>query len=885
MAANLTPEQLAQAEALASWAVLVPIPVGTKGPSAKGWNTDPQQWISTPSAAREYLTSHAGAGLGLLHSESQTATLDLDHEGAAAALAAVGIDLQALIKANPYRVNGRRPNKPVYRVPDGLSLNRKALVWPDPSGKKGPGGRPAPLTIFELRGGPIQDVMPPSIHPVTKQPYTWAGPVPERLSDLPELPPELLSLWQRWGVLEPVLKAACPWASADPESVTAPSPRDLNRLGSLSAAGGESVISTFNEARALGDVLGMFGYKGPPHGPWLYPHSTSGQAGVRLRPERTPNGAQVVMSWHAGDPLGDGLPRDAFAVWALLGEGVDLYTATNEQRREVVKKAARFLGLPEPERGSASSTPAPRGSSELPAADWGEVAPLPPFTEAVPSLPPEMLPSPLADWLQDEARASGLPLEMVAAPVLAGAGGLIGRRLLLRNAPNTPALPANLWEMHCAPPGARKSYAVKLGAAALERAERAEFDRLEAQRGELETRLSKAQAQLEGLEGQMKRAFKGGKNAPDAPSDDELTAAREELKDAEAALKPLRFAVSDSTIEKLGLLLGDNPQGLTLVRDELTAWLGSFERSGREADRASWLELANGDAVLRVDRMSRETLYVRGASVGVLGSIQPGPLGKMLEELSGSGDGLLQRFQLFIWPDVYPEYDQNAQRVPLDPQLSERAAAVLDALPSLTLEALGSTYPSGGAAPLSYTPAAQAIYDAWEVEHEKAKRDAGTSEAYRSHISKQSGTFARLALTFHALDVAALGVSGHPHPSRVGEESATLAALWCEYLTYHAKKLWREGRRLDVLDAKEVLRFIERGSVQDGQKVTAARAQLAQGRAGMTGARLDAALKVLEACGAVRVEVIKPATGRPSKVLRVHPDALDAGEGVGGGEL
>lgn len=877
MTANPVPaDRIAQAETLASWAVLVPIPKGTKGPTnTKGWNTDPQQWISTPSAARSYLSKHPGAGVGLLHSESQTATLDIDHEGASVALAAVGIDLANLIAANPYRVNGKRPDKPVYRVPDGLKLSRKALTWPDPSGKLGPGGRPAPLTIFELRGGPVQDVMPPSVHPVTGQPYTWAGPVPERLEDLPELPAEVLGLWERWAALEPAMKAACPWAT---QQEPAPRERDLERLGSASGwASGESVVDTFNASRSLGEVLGMFGYKGGERGPWLAPNSSSGVAGVRLRPEPTPRGAAVVMSWHASDPLGDGLPRDAFAVWALLGEGVDLYTATSEQRRDVVKKAARLLGLPEPERGSAKQHTPSAAPSAAPqsATQWGEVKALPPFTDPVPSLPPELLPQSLAGWLVDEARAAGLPLEMVAAPVLAGAGGLIGRRLLLRNATNAPATPPNLWSMVCAPPGARKSHAVNLGKAALERAERLEFERLEAERSHLETRLSKAQAHLDGLESQLARAYKGGKDAQ-MPSDDELSAARDELRDAQAAMKPLRYAVSDSTIEKLGVLLGDNPMGLTLVRDELTAWLGSFEKAGREADRAQWLELANGDAVLRIDRMSRETLIVHGACVGVLGSIQPGPLAKMLGELSGSGDGLLQRFQAFVWPDTFPDFDQAQQRRPVDKALRDRAAAVLDALPALSMAELGSTYPDGNPKALTYTPEAQAVYDGWEVEQEQAKREAGKSEAYISHIAKMPSTFARLALIFHALEVASVGIAQHPHPASVGEEAATLAALWCEYLTAHAKKLWREGRRLEVLDAYEVLRFIERGSVRDGQKVTEARAALAQGKAGMTGPRLEAALSLLEDCGAVRVEVVKPATGRPSKLLRVHPDALDA---------
>ena len=887
-------ERMADVEHLAGAGfVLVPVPKNTKGPVTKGWNSDPAQWITTPSEARKYMTAHPGAGVGLLHSESQTAALDLDHEGAARALAAVGVDLAAVLASTPYKVRGKRGEKPLFRVPDGVSLKNVALSWPDPSGKKGPGGRPAPLTIFELRGGPVQDVMPPSIHQDTGQPYVWVGAAPPSVADLPELPRELLALWERWQQLEPVMKAACPWAPAElPE----PTARDMHRLGgtaSLGNAEGGSVVDAFNAARSLGELLNEQGYSGGPRGPWLMPGSSSGQAGVRLRSERTPAGAEVVMSWHAADPLGDGLPRDAFGVWALLAENVDLYTATPEQRRETVKKAARLLGLPVPERGSTGG--APGTSRPLPVADlapvvWGEVHPLPPSTEPVPPLPVALLPQQLTQWLQEEARAAGLPLEMIAGPVLTGITGLINRRVSLKLAPGYKAhtVTGATWGAICAPPGTRKTHALKVGSEALDRAQKAEYDRLEADRSMLETRRDMAEAQLEAMQSRLKNSYKGGKGAPVAPTEDELSEARDTLSAAQDALEPVRFTVRDTTIETLGVTLSKNPHGVMLLRDELTVWLENFRKPGRESERGQWLSLANGDDVLEVERMSREKLRVNGAACGVLGNIQPGPLKRLLEAERLGGDGLLQRFQVFIWPDHFPEFDQAAQRQGVAREVSEAAAALLDTLPSLTAAALGNTFLSGDGAPLMFTEEAQTIYDGWEVEHEQAKRDARTGEAYRSHISKQSGTLARLALALHLLDVAALGVAKHPHPARVGAEAVTLAALWCEYLTRHLRKLWGEGRRSDVQDARTVLEFVERGRVLDGQRVADVRKVLADAGRALDTRRLDAALSLLSECGAARVES-GPASGgkaggRPIKTLRLHPDALAVLDGAARGE-
>lgn len=474
---------------------------------------------------------------------------------------------------------------------------------------------------------------------------------------------------------------------------------------------------------------------------------------------------------------------------------------------------------------------------------------------------------------------------MLAGPVLVGAGGMLSAAVKLKNAPNTPAVPANLWGAVCGRPGLKKTYAVNRGAAVLTRAQKAEFDRLDAQRSELETARGKAAAQLEALEARVKRAFKGGGKPVEMPSDDELTEAREALREAEAALTARWYVVNDPNAETLGEILRDSPQGVTVVRDELTGWLAGFERSGRETERAFYLEAANGTESFTLKRVSRGVVHIPLMCAGVLGGIQPGPLADVLDAQRGAGDGLLQRFQVFIWPDIFPEFDQAAQREPVSEALREAAAAVLDGLGTLTPESLGSVYPSGGPAPLLYTPEAQAVYDAWERQHAQALKDLSRGEAYRAHISKQPATFARLALIFHALDVVTLG-SAHPQPARVGAEAAALAAVWCEYLAAHARKLWREGRRADVLDAQTVLGYVERGRVCDGHKVADVRRVLAEGKAGMTGPRLDAALKVLSECGAARVEVSTPpggkAGGRPVKTLRVHPDALAALDGAEG---
>nr|VFJ75704.1 MAG: Protein of unknown function (DUF3987) [Candidatus Kentron sp. FW] len=49
---------------------------------------------------------------------------------------------------------------------------------------------------------------------------------------------------------------------------------------------------------------------------------------------------------------------------------------------------------------------------------------------------------------------------------------------------------------------------------------------------------------------------------------------------------PRRYKSNDTTVEKLGELLRDNPAGLLVMRDELVGLLASWDREGREGERA-----------------------------------------------------------------------------------------------------------------------------------------------------------------------------------------------------------------------------------------------------------------------------------------------------------
>lgn len=126
------------------------------------------------------------AGAGLLHGLSSTCAVDIDDmAGAASWLADRGIDAQGLLN-DPcaVRIHSGRPNraKLLYRLPAGVRLGTHKVA----------GG------ALELRCDGAQDVLPPSIHPDTGQPYEWiyGEPLAGSWEQLPELPGELLDAWR-----------------------------------------------------------------------------------------------------------------------------------------------------------------------------------------------------------------------------------------------------------------------------------------------------------------------------------------------------------------------------------------------------------------------------------------------------------------------------------------------------------------------------------------------------------------------------------------------------------------------------------------------------------------------------------------------------------------
>ncbi len=250
--------------------------------------------------------------------------------------------------------------------------------------------------------------------------------------------------------------------------------------------------------------------------------------------------------------------------------------------------------------------------------------------------------------------------------------------------------------------------------------------------------------------------------------------------------------VNDVSVEKLGELLKENPRGLLMVRDELAGFLANLERKEYQSDRAFYLTAFNGDDQFTYDRIERGTIFIPYVTLSMIGGIQPSRIIPLIQAIHRgiNDDGLLQRFQMIVWPDDNKEW-QLVDKPP-NQEVWQKYEGVFRSLYDNPLGSL--EYPLV----MRFSPKAQVKFYEW-FEHLHKEAKGGThSESLQSHLLKMPKTIASLALIFELLDSGGL---------EIGLYAITTALRWEKYLLSHVKRLYAAG---DTLTAERAKLIVER---------------------------------------------------------------------------
>lgn len=499
---------------------------------------------------------------------------------------------------------------------------------------------------------------------------------------------------------------------------------------------------------------------------------------------------------------------------------------------------------------------------------WDTPLPLPDGMPAVDPFDMDLMPAPLRGWVHDIAERMQVPVDFLAVGAIVEAGALIGRRIGIYPKKHDDWLVVpNLWGAIVAPPSQLKSPAL---AEVLKPLDRLAADAMTAYQEDCATydaNAMVAEAKRDALQRLMKSAAKDGNDA----ELERLATLVHEIGQRKPV--PRRFKTNDGTVEKIAEILLENPPGILIYRDELSGWLRTLDKQGHEGDRAFYLEAWNGTGNFNVDRIGRGSLHVPALCLSVLGGIQPGPLSSYVYGAttadSTDNDGLLQRFQLLVWPDA-PATWKNVDRWP-NTEARVRAFDVLTRLASLTPEICGATRLDDGpdAIPaVRFSAPAQEVFDVWRDDLERRLRSGQLPEALAAHLAKYRSLMPSLALIFHLMAVVDVS-TGSPMDAvdepGVSLEAVQTAAAWCEYLESHAQRLYASAVNRTMESARALAARIASGDVVDG---TVERdVYRKQWSRLSTPEEVDSAVKMLEAYGWLRVE-----TGaRKSTTIRINP--------------
>jgi hypothetical protein len=424
---------------------------------------------------------------------------------------------------------------------------------------------------------------------------------------------------------------------------------------------------------------------------------------------------------------------------------------------------------------------------EVRTTDWEEPKPI--QAELRPVAPFEagtLLPEGLRAWVMDEADRMPCAPDFIAAAAMVALGAIIGARCSIKPKEKDDWLVvSNLWGGIVGLPSAKKSPGM---VAALKPLDRLVAKAMEGYKAEMEA-FEASKTVFEARKGAIEKRISTAANAKDgktAPLEILAGELAEHQHGAPSAPVLRRYKTNDSTIEKLGELLRENPIGLLMLRDELVGLLASWEREGREGDRSFFLEGWNGNDSYATDRVGRGSIFIPNLCLSIFGGIQPDKLTAYLEQAANAlaNDGMLQRFQLLVYPDHRPW--EWRDRLP-NKQARERTCAIFEALAMFDPVAWGAS-PANDFAKFSYfsfDQEAQEIFIEWSADLHRTRIPAEDHPLIAQHLSKFDKLFPALALILHLVDCATTGQRG-----QVSAKAALRAAAWCEYLESHARRCY-----------------------------------------------------------------------------------------------
>jgi hypothetical protein len=246
---------------------------------------------------------------------------------------------------------------------------------------------------------------------------------------------------------------------------------------------------------------------------------------------------------------------------------------------------------------------------------FGDIEPLPNTLSPVEKFDYYLLPDgAFAAHVRDVAERMQCAPDFVAVALMTTLGSVIGRSHQIRPKQfDDWVVVPNLWGIVIASPSQLKSPAVE---ASLSHVKRLDIESKEQFDVEMQTyECDKEFKKLEHDHTKKEVAKLFNEKKPD-----EARALLNSREDVEPPIRRRRYT-NDSTIEKLGELLVQNPNGMLIYRDEIHGFLKTIDSESRPNDRSFYLEGLNGTGSYQCDRIGRGTTDIKHHVISLFGMI------------------------------------------------------------------------------------------------------------------------------------------------------------------------------------------------------------------------------------------------------------------------
>ena len=236
-------------------------------------------------------------------------------------------------------------------------------------------------------------------------------------------------------------------------------------------------------------------------------------------------------------------------------------------------------------------------------------------------------------------------------------------------------------------------------------------------------------------------------------------------------------------------------------------------------------------------------------------------------------DGLLQRFQLLVYPDTN-RWEYRDKR----PNKEARSAvfslfSALDKLTSNDLIKIGA-YPADEYNPRPYfrfSDEAQQLFKDWNTRLHNEVMEHEEHSIIIQHLDKYGKLMPALALVFHLIDGVQFGNIGS-----VGKRCAEMAIEWCDYLESHARRIYGLVLQSSTMKAGSLCQKLQRLKEDSEWRVNGftSREIHRKNWKGLTDIEsVNDALDILVDGEWLALEEIEPTVrgGRPSKRYWINP--------------